>query len=77
MNMRRFLALWYVRNRSRFPVPRGNALVDAGQLAYERSLYRLGGVAWYWVKHPGMFVWVQWIKLRIVLGATPKYRIGM
>lgn len=73
MNMRRYLARWYRRNRSRYPVHRRDALVDAGLLAYERSLYYLGGRVLFWLKRPRMFVLV----VRCRLGFPPPYRVSM
>lgn len=73
MNMRRYLARWYRRNRSRYAVPRGDALVDAGHRAYNRSLYYLGGRVFWWATHPRSAVLI----VRCRLGFPPPFRISV
>ena len=71
--MRRYLAAWYRRNRCRYPVPRGNSLVDAGVLAYHCSAYYLVGRVWFWARRPRSFL----LAVRFRLGFPPAYRIGV
>lgn len=75
MNMRRFLARWYRQNRSRFPVPRGADFFDAGDRAYHRSWYRLGGLVLFWGRRPVTFLKLRWCIFRIWLGLPPPMRI--